>query len=309
MTATRCRLLAPLLVLPILSAQAEAAPVTSFTDIEFWAGEGESRAALAIDWEGNSPQDHSLAWGYRWDGTTSADEMLLAVIGTDPRLYAKLGELGGFGLAVFGIGYDANDDRAFSLDDETGFDDQGFAYTEPSDGALASDPADLYAEGWFVGGFWQYGIAQGNPYGGGGWMRASGGLSSQILVDGSWHSLAFTPTFSNQAFALNPFAAAATADADFDADGDVDGKDFLAWQGSFGLSSGALAAQGDADGDGVVDSIDLGYWSDQFGFYSVGKITTRKPVAIPEPTSQGLILSILLFLSVMITSTKKGKAS
>ena len=39
----------------------------SFDSIKFWAGEGQNRAALVVDWYyEDSP---TLVWGFRWDGT------------------------------------------------------------------------------------------------------------------------------------------------------------------------------------------------------------------------------------------------
>ncbi len=52
--------------------------------------------------------------------------------------------------------------------------------------------------------------------------------------------------------------------ADFDQDGDVDGVDFLAWQASFPIDSGASQADGDADFDGDVDGRDFLIWQRQF---------------------------------------------
>ena len=52
---------------------------------------------------------------------------------------------------------------------------------------------------------------------------------------------------------------------DFNEDGYVDGRDFLAWQRGFGITSGATAAQGDADSDGDVDRHDLAMWREEYG--------------------------------------------
>jgi fibronectin-binding autotransporter adhesin len=53
---------------------------------------------------------------------------------------------------------------------------------------------------------------------------------------------------------------------DFDSDGDVDGADFVAWQTSFPIASGATPAQGDADADGDVDGADFVVWQTNFPF-------------------------------------------
>jgi hypothetical protein len=54
-------------------------------------------------------------------------------------------------------------------------------------------------------------------------------------------------------------------DADFDNDGDVDGRDFLAWQRGFGITTGAAKAQGDATGEGAVNAADLSVWQTEYG--------------------------------------------
>ena len=287
-----------LLALIIVASNCRAEAVTSFDDIEYWVGTGANRSALVLDWQGNATLDNSLAWGYRWDGAPKTLEMVTAIVAADPRLYAKIGPFGGFGTAVFGLGYDANDDGNFALDDETFFDEQGFANSGPTDGATSSDPGDWYAEGWFISGFWHYGVATGNPYDGGTWARSGSGISNRNLVNDTWHSLAFTPTFSNQAFAQNAIAAPVSGNADFDGDGDVDGRDFLAWQRGFGTTTGALPEQGDANGDGAVNEADLALWTEQYSWSDQygNNPSSLNTLAIPEP-STGLLVSFVVTLS------------
>ncbi len=272
------------LLLSVVSSNAFAGPVVHFADIDFWVGSGANQAALVLDWQGDTTTDNSLAWGFRWDGNLKAADMLMAIVAADDRLFAKLGSIGGFGIGVVGLGYDANNDGQFATSDDTFFDEQGFATSGPTDGAESSDPADWYAEGWFVTGFWQYGIATGNPYDGGAWVRSGTGISSRDLLNQSWHSLAFSPSFSNQAFAHNPLAAEVDTNADFDGDGDVDGRDFLAWQR--GASPGSWSAG------------DLALWQNGYG----GEPLSAFPAplspfnsVVPEPSS-GLLLLTFIFL-------------
>jgi hypothetical protein len=300
-------LLRALTLTALLVCRAAADPVASFDDIDFWVGDGANGSALVIDWHGTTTTDNSLAWGYRWDAPRKGIDMLTAIVTADPRLYVRMGPVSGFGTGVFGIGYDANNDGEFAagydtdddniLDEFITFDAVGIAITEPSDGSTSLDPEDWYAEGWFVGSFWNYGIATSSPFDGGSWMRSGAGITNRNLADGSWDSLAFTP-INTQNYAQNPIAATISGDADFDGDGDVDGRDFLAWQRGFGLTSGALPEQGDANGDGAVDAADLDYWSAQYG-NEMSSSLRHPPSAlnsIPEP-STGLLIPFVVLLT------------
>jgi hypothetical protein len=278
-------LTARLIVLIGLTLNATAGPVTNFDDILYWVGSGANQSALAIDWDGQSSADNSLVWGYRWDGTAKGVDMLTAIVVADDRLYAKMGPISGFGFAVVGIGYDANNDGLFALDDDTSFDEHGISGDVPSDGAMSVDPADWYAEGWFVTSFWNYGVATSSPFDGGTWVRSGSGISSRNLANGSWDSLAITP-INTQTYAQNPIAAEPSGDADFDADGDVDGRDFLAWQRGYGLVATATHGDGDANGDGNVDATDLSFWSEQYGTHNLYQ-AFKDPSPSPSPEYRG----------------------
>lgn len=82
-----------------------------------------------------------------------------------------------------------------------------------------------------------------------------------------------------------------TPSADFDADGDVDGRDFLAWQRGYGLTSGATRAMGDANYNGAVTNLDLAIWKSQY----VGALSTEV-VAVPEPVALALLEMVLAVL-------------
>lgn len=282
-----------LAVLAVLAPQSHASPVSNFDDIEFWVGTGANQSALAIDWQGTSATDNSLVWGYHWDDAAKGADMLTAIVTADDRLYAKMGTISGFGFGVVGLGYDANNDSQFSLDDDTVFDQHGISSEVPSDGVQALDAADWYAEGWFLTEFWNYGVSATSPFDGGTWERSGSGISSRNLTDGSWDSLAITP-IDTQSYALNPLAAELFGDADFDADGRVDGRDFLAWQRGFGLNKAQLS-DGDANGDETVDIADLAFWSSQYGTSSDLNLTiaTLQGVVsvVPEPSSLGCFCS------------------
>jgi hypothetical protein len=273
----------------------------SFDDIRFWVGSGANRAALAIDWVEDSTEQPALVWGYRWVGIATGRDMLLAVVAADDRLFAKLGDTSGNPVRVFGLGYDADDDGQFGIDDETSFDESGIAYGNPPFfPAATSDADDHYAEGWTFA-FWHYGVAATNPYNGGVWSDIQVGMAQRMLTDGCWDSWAFenttTPPFN--AYAESPIAALPPQlPGDFNDDGDVNQADFNLWRSTFGSTS-ELAA--DANDNGVVDAADYVVWRKN-SFGSMIAATGPQPAStlatVPEPhalwsASLSLLMSIL----------------
>ena len=278
---------------------ADEQPVTSLADLEFWIGSGGNEALLTIDWDGDSPSDTALAWGYRWEGATNAESMLRDALQADDRLFAKLGANMGIGVPVYGVGYDDNDDGQFSIDDGTSFNSAGIATTGPSDLVESNDPADLYAEGWDLG-FWHIATALENPQDGGTWTSATFGVSGIPLADGQWVSLAFTlDTESTTAVAENLLAAPAPfAPGDFQPDGAVDGLDLAIWQAGFGREGDVTQQTGDADGDLDVDGADFLLWQRNF---SPARGNQFAGFAVPEP-STALLTSCGFILLLMIRS-------
>jgi len=275
----------------VLVDPSAAGPVDSFDDIQFWVGTGSNSAAVAIDWDKNSTATPALVWGFRWDGTATGQTMLNAIVAADPRLFVKSAGHGSLGSAIYGLGYDDGDGK-FALNDDTVFDELGFAASDgPADLGAAVDPDDFYREGWFLG-YWHYGLSVGNPYGGGSWKASQTGMTGRTLNDGDWDSWVYTESFSAMPFAQNPIAAEPPAsgdNADFNGDGVVDGSDFLAWQRGFGATSAQLE-QGDANGDGAVDATDLAAWNTAFGADAVTTNANSLSLAVPEPTTMGLTI-------------------
>lgn len=190
-----------LFLLVSMAGLAGASPYGNFNfdDIDFWVGEGSNQAALVIDWnDDKNPQ--SIAWGYRWDGEASGEDMLKAVAGSgllrfrdggdtlgtwsdgaDSKLYARFTEWNnGMGRTVLGLGYDINGNGS------------GFVsgYENSEDGH-ATDSADHYFEGWFTG-YWSYWVSDGNKD----WGYSGLGMTGRKLTDGSWDGWSALPGFS-----------------------------------------------------------------------------------------------------------------
>ncbi|MBO7317562.1 MAG: hypothetical protein J6U43_02450, partial [Bacteroidales bacterium] len=51
----------------------------------YWVGTGSNKAILIVSWDESSPAQ-SLAWGYRWNGSITAADMLTAIDNADTRL-------------------------------------------------------------------------------------------------------------------------------------------------------------------------------------------------------------------------------
>jgi len=125
-------------------------------DVEFWAGSGTNEALLVLDWKGVGAY---LAFGYRWSGAATGLSMLQAVrSASGGRLYVEW--VPGYPQqAVFGLGWDADDD--------------GFSKT---------DPDDYYQEGWLETSYWSYWLSTNGQA----WDYAEEGLVLRNLSDGDW---------------------------------------------------------------------------------------------------------------------------
>jgi len=166
----------------------------SFSDIEYWVGDGANEAALVIDWNGGGAPV-SLAWGFRWDGAATGQDMLTAVINADANLYGRFASFG-FGEVIVGLGYDLDGD-GFGISDGTDFGASGLAFAGTSDGQTATDGDDYYAEGWNTG-FWSYALGAGDPFDGGAWGGALVGFGDRALSDGDWDGYRFAPGFVSE---------------------------------------------------------------------------------------------------------------
>ena len=61
---------------------AGAATITGADDVLFVVGTGANQASLVIDFNDGAGTE-SFAWGYRWDGTASGEDMITAIAAGD----------------------------------------------------------------------------------------------------------------------------------------------------------------------------------------------------------------------------------
>jgi uncharacterized protein YjdB len=166
------------------------ANVFTFDDILVWAGEGSSRAALAVQW--NDPREtNAMVWGYQFDGAKYGVDILMAVAKVDPRFHPFMdATTSGYGSAIAGIGYDANGDGVFFVKNkvtgESIYPDENGILPHPVptydyDNYVVGDPEDYWQAGWYQG-YWSYWLStDGND-----WSYSGLGASSRKLTDGSW---------------------------------------------------------------------------------------------------------------------------
>ncbi len=143
--------------------------VETLDDIPTWVGSGSNRAGFVIDWgDGRAP----VAWGYRWDGSSNAENLVRAVDTADVRLVGVLSEFPGFGAFVDSFGYDRDGD--------------GFSTTDADDSFGQSDFVD----------FWEFFTAPTSPYdGSSAWTSSDEGVSGTMLADGNWVGFRFDAFF------------------------------------------------------------------------------------------------------------------
>lgn len=194
-----------------LTASLHAQVVSGFSDLEFTIGTGAQQAGIVIDFrDGSEP----LAWGYRWDGALTGQDLVRAVTQADPRLFSLVAE-SSFGDVLVGIGYDQDSD-GFDTTPALGSLTQvteslgGYIRSEDpnlsaSTDALADDftaieAEDSWASGWSTG-FWSLWVpdSSGNApvEAGGGWDSASVGFTTLGVNDGDWIGWSWAPGFAS----------------------------------------------------------------------------------------------------------------
>lgn len=100
------------------SAAPHYATAFALDDIQFWTGTGTNRAGMVIHWSApevrndstvESPvANHSLVWGYRWNGSANAEDMFNAISAADSRLLSVVSASDVYGKAMLGFAFDLN---------------------------------------------------------------------------------------------------------------------------------------------------------------------------------------------------------
>jgi len=172
----------------------------STTPIVNVIGSGSNFGALVIDFNDSgstytTAMQESYIWGYRWDGTKTAEDMIREVVTADPRLFWFEGTPGGFGLPIYGYAYDSDGDQNPSVS----FFNYGATSQPPgtgpwdgngADGNAQNDPDDQYESGFLVDGYWGFFISEDE---GVSFSFASTGVSGYTLADGDIIGQAWQP--------------------------------------------------------------------------------------------------------------------
>jgi len=112
------------LSVPVL-AWAPVALALSLDELAVWAGTGTNRAALVVAWPVPAPVSSGTnlsrpvavawAWGFRWNGTATAADLVHAVLQTDRRLFILTAAEVAGATVVRAVGLDANRNERFGL--------------------------------------------------------------------------------------------------------------------------------------------------------------------------------------------------
>ena len=209
-----------------LSLTLHAGVVSSFADIQNWAGDGSgaaNKAGMVIQWNVGT-NHYSRAWGYGWNsGTRTGWDMITAIDVADVQL-TIVPNAG----SVFGVFFDLDADGGNFSPGTPG------VYGVTSDAAgSTTDADDVYQSGWVSAGFWEYSVYGGSfsydvydmsppydylgsfTYNSAGsynysavtWFSSPIGSGARELIDGAWDAYSFAPFFAPESV-LQPLAAA-----------------------------------------------------------------------------------------------------
>ncbi len=121
-----------------LAAMTAAAHPIEFDRIQHWTGTGPNRAALVIQFNGDTYGTDAYVWGYRWqDGESpNGETMMKAICANSSRLSMLTQYTGSMGSTLCGVGYGLNqtvlDHVFFNFEKATTFEFINFDYYNPS---------------------------------------------------------------------------------------------------------------------------------------------------------------------------------
>lgn len=155
---------APIFLAAILYAcVAKAELVSDHIPINAWYGSGENQAYWVVDWTPDNAGESAVTWGYRWNGTITAWDMIRDIAEANSDIYLRYRDFGGeLGIAILGIGLDNGDDQFAIVDingsaiDDIFIENRIESTTEPYLFAQAVNDGDWYAEGWYDPGSWGF---------------------------------------------------------------------------------------------------------------------------------------------------------
>ncbi|MDF3130521.1 PEP-CTERM sorting domain-containing protein [Kiritimatiellaeota bacterium B1221] len=153
----KIRFTAVLIAAFCLTAHLQASSITSFADITNWVGSGANQAGFVIDFN-DGTTNQSYAWGFRWDGSQTGEDMFQAIVAADPNLTATASN-SGFGFYVSSITYNDEVDLHTS---------------------------DLGANGGTADEWWTYYTADGSSTLPAAWTASATGADTRTLANNSW---------------------------------------------------------------------------------------------------------------------------
>jgi hypothetical protein len=170
------------LLIPAATLPAQFTSVVNpgeFDNIQYWVGHGTNNGAVVLDFH-DGKVTHSYGWGLRWEGVINGEDALRSIVEADPRLNWNTQQFA-FGLAVYGITFDANGNGG------------EFIFTG-SDGGSVGDPDDHLQNGFLTEGFWAYNTTEETPATDE-WEGSMVGAGARFLSNGSWDGWAFAPGY------------------------------------------------------------------------------------------------------------------
>ena len=191
-------LLALLIAVP-LTSWSQLITVNSFTNIQYWTGSGTNSAALVLEFGGPSIPA-SVAWGYRWSGSATLQDLVFSVAGglvggpaplpgADPRL-------------TFDVSF-------FSFGDVSGYFVNSIAYNQIGLPAPWSQSVRLIENNYSVDLTYPalYFLAGSGVWTASLFAPADVGMSDLSLSNGAWYGFVHTDEFEGDRIFAQPASA------------------------------------------------------------------------------------------------------